>query len=235
MPTIKKRKSAVKTEPQQEIRTIAHHISDYVAAHRKNFTIILSVCAAVLIVIAGYSLMRSSQEQKAAPLAAAAYEAYTAAQNSNQDYTKALEMYRSVQKQYPSTMSGAISQYYIGNCLMNSGNIDEALKEYQAFVQKYSGDTFLLGFVYERMGYAYSAVGKQTDAIKAFQQSTTLVGPGIATMELAKLYEAAGNTAEAQKAYKLVADKLAGTMWAMEAMGKVQKIGTPAAPATEGK
>ena len=38
-----------------------------------------------------------------------------------------------------------------------------------------------------------------------------LIGPGIATLELARLYEAAGNSAEAQKKYKVIADKLAGT------------------------
>ena len=113
---------------------------------------------------------------------------------------------------------------------MNLGRTDEALMAYQAFAKKYSGDKFLLGLVYQRLGYAYEAVGRRDDAVKAFEQSESLIGPGVSTVELARLYEAAGNIAEAQKKYKQIADKLAGTTWAMEAMGKVQKITPPPMP-----
>jgi len=228
MPTIKKRGYAAKNQSEQQIVTISHNISDFAAAHKKNFTIVAVVIAAVLILGGGYSLMRSMQEQKAAPLVAQAFESFSSA---NPDYAKALEQFRTVQKQYSSTTSGAIAQYYVGNCLMSLGKNDEALKEYQTFVSKYGSDKFLLGLVSERMGYLDLALGKQTDAIKAFEQSESLLGPGAATMELAKLYEASGNSAEAQKKYKLIADKLAGTTWAMEATGKVQQIASPPAVA----
>ncbi|HSQ77907.1 MAG TPA: tetratricopeptide repeat protein, partial [Nitrospirota bacterium] len=182
------------------------------------------VFAIVLIIVAGLRLMRSMQEQNAAPLVASAYGYYSTSQGTGADYTKALELFHSVRNQYPSTRSGAIAQYYIGNCLANLGRNDEALAEYQAFVSKYAGDKFLLGLVYERMGYLYGELGKQADAVKAFEQSETLIGPGVSTVELARLYEASGNVTGSQQKYKLIADKLAGTAWAMEAMGKVQKI-----------
>jgi tetratricopeptide (TPR) repeat protein len=233
MPTIKKRGNAAKKrEPEQEIRTLAHNASEFMAAHRKNFTIIVAAFAIVLIIVAGLRLMRSMQEQKATPLVTSAYSYYSPSQGTGADYTKALELFRSVRNQYPSTRSGAIAQYYIGNCLANLGRNDEALAEYQAFVAKYAGDKFLLGLVYERTGYVYSALGKQAEAVKAFEQSETLIGPGAATMELAKLYEAAGNVTGSQQKYKLIADQLAGTAWAMEAMGKVQKIAPLQMPAS---
>ena len=232
MPKIKKRDNAAKKrEPEQEIRTLAHNASEFMAAHKKNFTIIISACAAVLILAAGYWLMRSMQEQKATPLVASAYGYYSPTQGTGSDFAKALDLFRSVRKQYPSTRNGAIAQYYIGNCLANLGRNDEALAEYQAFVTKYAGDKFLLGLVYERIGYVYSALGKQAEAAKAFEQSETLIGPGASTMELAKLYEAVGNVNGSQQKYKLIADKLAGTEWAMEAMGKVQKIAPLQMPA----
>lgn len=232
MPTIKKRGNAAKKrEPEQEIRTLAHNASEFMSAHKKNFTIIVAAFAAVLIVVAGLRFIQSMQEQKATPLVASAYSYYSPVQGTSADFAKALDLFRSVQKQYPSTRSGAIAQYYIGNCLANLGRNDEALTEYQAFVAKYASDKFLLGLVYERIGYVYSALGKQAEAVKAFEQSESLIGPGAATMELAKLYEAAGNAAESQKKYKLITDKLAGTAWAMEAMGKVQKIAPLQMPA----
>ena len=238
MPTIKKRGNAAKKrQPEQEIRTLAHNVSEFMAAHRKNFTVIIAALAAVLIIVAGLRIMRSVQEQKAAPLVASAYGYYSSSRGTDADFAKALDLFRSVQKQYPSTGSGAIAQYYIGNCLANLGRNEEALKEYQAFVEKYAGDKFLLGLVYERMGYVYSALGKQADAVNAFKQSETLIGPGVSTIELARLYEAAGNVTGSQQEYKLIADKLAGTAWAAEAMGKLQKIGPlqMPAPLTGGK
>ncbi len=231
MPTIKKRGSASKRQqPEQEIQLLAHKLSDFAAANRKILSIILAALAAILILAAGYWLRLSLQEQKAAPLVASAYELYSPVTAASPDYAKALDLYREVQKKYPSTHSGAVAQFYIGNCLMGLGRNDEALKEYQAFAAKYTGDKFLLGLVYERMGYAAAALGKQDEAIKAFERSESLAGPGVSTMELAKLYEASGNMVESQKKYKLIADKLPGTSWAMEAMGKVQNISPTQTP-----
>lgn len=237
MPTIKKRSYAAQRQPEQEIRTFAHNVSEFIAAHRKNLTIIISAIAALLILAAGYRIMSSLQEEKAGPLVTSAYGFYSSSQGTGADYAKALLLFRNVQKQYPSTRSGAIAQYYIGNCLANLGRNDEALAEYQTFVAKYGGDKFLLGLVYERMGYTYSAIGKQAEAVKAFERSESLIGPGVSTLELAKLYEAAGNVTGSQQKYKLIADKLAGTTWAMEAVGKVQKIAPlqVPAPTSEGK
>jgi tetratricopeptide (TPR) repeat protein len=237
MPTIKKRGYAAPSQPEQEIVTIAHIVSDFLAKYRKQFTVTVSVLAVIIVLWAGSAIMRSQQEQKAGPLAAAAYEVYSPANGVAGDYGKALELFRDIQKKYSGTKSAAIAQYYAGNCLMNLGRTEEAIKEYQAFVNKYAGEKFLLGLVYQRMAYAYQVLGKQEDAKKAFEQAEALLGPGVSTVELARLYEAAGNKPEADKKYKVVAEKLTGTSWGMEAMGKVQTMAPPAQPAagTQGK
>jgi tetratricopeptide (TPR) repeat protein len=223
MPTIKKRGSAAVRQPEQEIVTLAHHITAFMSKYRKQFTFILSACAAVFVLGAGYYLVRAQHEQKAEPLVAAAYEYYSPANGAGGDYRKALELFRDVQKKYSGTRSAAISQYYAGNCLANLGQPEEALKEYASFVRNYAGEKFLLGLVHQRMGYAYKELGRQEEARKSFEQADALLGPGAATMELARSYEAAGNKAEAEKKYKTVLDKLMGTSWGIEAMGKVQK------------
>jgi tetratricopeptide (TPR) repeat protein len=118
---------------------------------------------------------------------------------------------------------------------MNMGRLEEALKEYQTFEKEYKNNSLLMGLVHGRMGYLYASLGKQSEAIKAFEQSESLTGPSVATYELARLYEATGNTAESQKKFKVVSEKLAGTAWAVEAMGKVQKIEPqPAAVSSNG-
>ncbi len=229
MPTIKKRGSAVKIHQEQEIVTLAHKVQHALAGYKKQFQIAAVCLGVVIVLVAGYSILRSAQERKATPLVADAYEYYSSPTGTNTDYGKALGLFREVRKEYPHTLSGAIAQYYIGNCLVNLGKTDEALKEYQAFVDNYSHDTFLLGLVYQRIGYVYLGMGKQADARKAFEQAEALSGPGVATVELAKLYEASGNMPEADQKYKIIMEKMNGTSWAMEAMGKVQKI-SPAPP-----
>jgi tetratricopeptide (TPR) repeat protein len=223
MPTIKKRGYATPKQPEQEILTLAHTISAFMAKYRKQLVTALSVLAGVIVLAAGYAFMRVHQEQKAAPLVAAAYEYYNPSNGSSGDYSKALALFREVQNKYAGTKSAAIAQYYVGNSLVNLGQPDEALKAYQLFIRDYSGNKFLLGLVYQRMGYVYEGLGRQDDARKAFEQSETLTGPGAATVELAHLADAAGNGPEAEKKYKTVLDKLAGTNWSLEAMSKVPK------------
>jgi tetratricopeptide (TPR) repeat protein len=233
MPTIKKKGHVVQTHTEQGIMTIAHHIGAFVETYKKNLVLFAFLCMAVLALAAGYLVTRYLQEQKAAPLLAAAYDAYRPFGGTTADFDKALALFRGVQSAYPGTVSGAVAQYSAGNCLMGLGRTEEAIKEYQKYIQTYSGEKVLLGLAYQRLGYAYLVLGKQPEAVKAFEQAETTAGPGIATFELARLYEAAGDAANAQNKYKLILDKLNETSWGREAMGKVQKIAAPAPGASK--
>jgi tetratricopeptide (TPR) repeat protein len=234
MPTIKKRSSAAKNQPEQEVMTIAHHIAAFLHTYKKYFMTAAIALVAVLALAGGYAIMVSMNEQKAAPLVAAAYENYSPAGGTPADYQKSLTLFRDIQKKYSNTMSGAIAAYYVGNCFANLGRTEDALKEYQQFIQDYSGRKFLLGLVYQRMGYLYVGLDRQADAINAWEKAETINGPGISTVELAKLYEATGNLPEAQKKYKLIINKLGGTTWAMEAMAMMQNA-TPMPVPNAGK
>jgi tetratricopeptide (TPR) repeat protein len=234
MPKIKKRSAGIKIDQEQEIVTLAHKVSHLMEGYQKPLQAVAVLIAVMIVLYAGYSIVRSNQDDKAGPLVAAAYEQYNPSSGAGGDVRKALDLFRDVQKKYSGTMNGAIAQYYVGNCLMNLGQTEEALKEYQTFADKYSGDKYLLSLVYQRMGYAYRGLGKQDEALKAFEKSDSLNGPGLATIELARMYEAKGNMPESQKKYKAILDDLGGTAWGMEAMGKVQKIESAPKPA-EGK
>jgi tetratricopeptide (TPR) repeat protein len=224
MPTIKKRGYASAKNPEQEILTFAHTLSDFLTKYRRQFIAALSVAAGIIVLAAGYAIMQAQQERKAGPLVAAAYEYYNPSSGSVGDYGKALVLFREAQNKYSGTKSAAIAQYYVGNCLVSLGQPDEALKAYQLFIKNYSRDKFLLGLVYQRMGYVYLGLGKQDDARKSFEQSESLTGPGAATVELARLSEAAGNGPETERRYRTILEKLAGTSWAMDAMSKVQQV-----------
>lgn len=223
MAAIKKKAYAAKKHSEQEILTIAHHVSSFVAANSKVFTISFAALAAVLIIAGAYAFKRSLDEQNAGPLLASAYEVYAPATGAAPDFYRALQLFQEVNKKYPSTKSGAMAKFYAANSLMNLGRTDEALKEYQA-LQDSSNDPLLRGLAGQRMGYIYRSSGNQADAIKAFERADSLIGPGVSTVELARLYEASGNSLESQKKYKMISEKLAGTTWGVEATGKVQAI-----------
>jgi tetratricopeptide (TPR) repeat protein len=230
MHKIRKQGSTTSKQAEPQLMTIANKVVAMVSQHQKNLSIAAAAMVAVLVIAAGYNLFQSTNDKKASVLLAAAQGLYQEQAAAAPDYAKALEQFRDVQKKYPRTMSGAIAQLYVGNCLAQLNQPSEALKEYDTLVKKYSGEKELVGLTYQRMGYLYNALGKQSDAIASFEQAETVLGPGIATVELAKLYERAGNGAEAQKKYKVIAEKLGGTTAAPEAKGEAAK-GAVAPPA----
>lgn len=233
MLTIKKKVRVGKQTQEQEIATIMHKATTVLSTYRQKLVIAVSVLVVLLLIAGVYSIIRSADERKAGALLSTAYEFYSSSGSVPADYKKAHDLFRDIQKKYSGTMSAAIAQYYAGNCLANIGQPDEALKEYQFFINTYPGKKFLLGFVYQRMGYVYSMLGKKEEAIKAFEQSDTLGYPGVATVELARLYEASGNILESQKKYKIVQEKLGGSTWSVESMGKARLVQPAPSPGAE--
>lgn len=230
MPTIKKRSKTRSQQPEEEFRSIAHTVAEFVSRRKKMVFAAGGAALAALVIFGAFSLMRSASEKRAAMLLPAAFEYLSPMGGAQPDYQKAFEKYKEIAKQHTGTMSASIAQYYAGNCLANLGQYEEALKEYRAFVDNYSGEKFLLGLVYQRMAYAYVNLGKQDEALKAFGRSEEVSGAGLATVELARLYESSGKIEEAQKKYKEITDKLPSTMWAMEARTKLPAPNLSAVP-----
>lgn len=237
MRTIKKQAYAAKNHPEQKIEGIIHTVSAVYAQYRRYIVTAVTAVLAVLVAVGGYSLYQSGKDRTASAMLSRAYEYYSPRQAPQPDYGKALELFREIGKTYSGTLSAAIARYYAGNCLMNTGRMEEAIKEYQYFVKQHAGDKNLLGLVYQRMGYAYRALGNRDESLKAFEKAETLLGPGLATVELANLYEQAGKTEEARKKYRMIAEKLAGTELSEEAKKKIAAdTGAPqAAPEKQAK
>ena len=221
MPVIKKRSKQSRNYSATEIKGLTHELSEFLAPYKKRIMSVLLFLVAAAVLTGSYLFLQYSWDKKASPLLNEAYEYYSPASGVPADYAKALELYRTIQKDYSSTFSGAVAQFYVANSLSNMGDHENAVKEYEYFTKKYSGKKFLLTMVWQRMGYTYLALGKQEEAVKAFQQAEAVQGPGLATLELAKMFERTGKKEEALKKYSLIAEKLAGTPWAFEAVSKI--------------
>ena len=216
MQKIKKKAKAL-MQPEDEIKSMAHTVSDYYQVYRKQFNLAITVIVLALAVTLIYAFVRSSNEKKAGQMLSAAYDAYNPGGGAPANYPVALQRFQDIVKQYGGTVNGAIAQFSAGNTYVQMGQPEAALKEYEAFIKKFSREKFLLGLVYQRMGYVYLAMGKQDEAVKAFGLAEDIGGTGPATLELARLYERAGKIQEAQKKYKDISDNLPSSAWAMEA------------------
>jgi tetratricopeptide (TPR) repeat protein len=231
MARIKKRSTSSTRPSEPQLMGAVHQASDYYSGHRKMVLLITAAVVVVAALIISFITYQSLRDRKASPLFSAAYEYYKPSDGTPPDYQKALELFRDIQKTYPRTMSGATAQFFVANSLMNLGRTDHALGEYEAFVKRYQGRKELLGLVHQRMGYIYRGQGKSDDSVRSFQRSEELLGTGLATVELARLYGQAGKTEESQKKYKAVMEGLPNSQWAFEAM---TKLPPPAQPAPEG-
>jgi len=221
MAKIKVRASKTKSSTEVEIKSIAHGISDTYHAYRQQFNIGILIAVVIAAALFFYSMVKAGQEKNAGMLLETAYVSYTASGESGPNYDKALQGFQEVVKQYGSTVNGAIAQFYIGNTLREMGRTDEALSAYLEFVKRYSGEKFILAMVYQRMGYIYASQGKSDDAVRAFLQAEAISGPGVATLETARLFEQSGKTKEATDKYKELAEKIPATTWAMAARAKL--------------
>ena len=229
MTKIKKKAYATKKQSEPELMNAAHRASALLSAYRKQAIIAASAIAVILVLVFGYRLIQAGNDKKASMLLSGAYQYYNPSGGAQPDYKNALKLYTDIRNKYSGTPSAAAAQYYVANCLVALGQLNDALREYQLFEKKYSGEKELAGLVYQRMGYVYNALGNRDQSVKAFEQSEATLGPGAATIELARLYEQAGKKDESDKKYKLIGEKLQGTSWDLEAKSKV-KIDLPPLP-----
>ncbi len=230
MARIKKRSTSSARPSEPQLMGAVHQASDFYSGHRKMVLLTAAAIVVVTALIISFSLYQSLRDRKASPLFSAAYGYYQPSDGTPPDYQKALELFRDIQKTYPRTVSGAAAQFFVANSLMNLGRTDDALAEYEAFVKRYQGRKTMLGMVHQRMGYIYRGQGKSEESIRAFRRSEELLGTGLATVELARLYSQTGKTEESQQKYKEVMEKLPNSQWAFEAM---TKLPPPAQPAME--
>lgn len=234
MAKIKKRTARPQTETGQELRSLTEGVAGYYRQYSKQFNAVVTVLAVVVVAVLLLNFMSAGKERRAGQMFDAAYSFYAPGGAATPDYPRALQGFQEVVKQYGSTMSGAVAQYYVGNALMGTGKVEEAVKAYDEFLKRYADKKELLGMVYHRLGYAYIALGNREEAVKSFSKAESVGGTGPATLELARLFERMGNTDDAQRKYKEVSEKLPATSLALEARTKLpppdlkQPLGVPA-------
>lgn len=230
MPTIRKRAASASKHTAPQFEEVMHQATGLYDRYRTGVLSTIGALLAIAIAVGGYLLYTAGRDRAASEVLSQAMGYYGSAAGGQSDYQRALELFRKAGSEHAGTLSGSIARYYAGNCLMNMGQFQDAVKEYQDFIKRPSGGRNLLGLVHQRLGYALIGAGNREQAMKAFEQAETLLGTGMATSELAVLYERSGRQEDARKKYQMIADALAGTAIAQEAKARLG-----AAPAGEVK
>jgi tetratricopeptide (TPR) repeat protein len=126
-------------------------------------------------------------------------------EQTQENLGKAADLYRQILDQYPRTSSARRSLFFLGNTLMEQNDLQGAIDIYQQFIEQYPDDEILLGFVYQRLGYAHLLNGNQDLAYTTFSKALDLphaINKDQVLYEFAKLEEADENTQEALNHYK---------------------------------
>ena len=126
MPKIKKKAKAL-MQPQDEIKSMAHNVSDYYQVYQKQFNLAIMVIVLALAVTVVYSFVQSGNEKKASQMLSAAYDAYNPGGGAPANYPQALQRFQAIVKQYGGTVNGAIAQFYTGNTYVQMGQQEAAL------------------------------------------------------------------------------------------------------------
>ncbi|NOZ67683.1 MAG: tetratricopeptide repeat protein, partial [Deferribacteres bacterium] len=142
---IKKRPPKKKPVPEKEVKSAALHALEALRKRQRQAIIAASAVVAVIILYVIYALYSSSAADKAYSFETEAYKYYyvtgTDEVLTGKDrWKKALELFqKSVDiKPTPTAL------FYLGNCYFNLGDFDNAIRQYNAFIDKFSSNKEIL-------------------------------------------------------------------------------------------
>ena len=148
-------------------------------------------------------------------------------EKAKENVGKAAELYKEILDQYPRTVSAQLSQYFLGNALIEQGDIKGGIEAYEKFVDQYDGQDLFVGLVYQRLGYAHLLNGDREKAFQSFTEVLELPGAfnqDQVLFEFAKLEETDGATEKALLHYKDLLAQFPTSPFASEASLRVKAL-----------
>ncbi|MDX1410927.1 MAG: tetratricopeptide repeat protein [Nitrospirales bacterium] len=146
-------------------------------------------------------------------------------EQTQENLGKAADLFRQILNEYPRTSSARRSLFFLGNTLMEQGDLNGATETYQQFIEQYPDDEILLGIVYQRLGYAHLLNGNQDRAYAVFSTVLGLpraINKDQVLYEVAKLKEAEEKTQEALTSYKQLIEQYPNSPFFSEASLRVK-------------
>jgi tetratricopeptide (TPR) repeat protein len=192
-------------------------VREYVEQNARQIGAIALAVVVVAAAVFAWSALKARAERDSLNMFYAAMSTMTAPADSKSPaaqtalYEKALAQFKEVKEKHGSTSSGTMSLLYEGNCAYSLKKYDEAIGYYKEFLDAAHGTVqYLRSAGYEGLGYAYESKGDFKQAAEWFEKQkndTQAEGGGSAALNLARVYELAGDRQKACNQYKEFLEK----------------------------
>ena len=225
MPKIIKKKIVhKKTVQEEEVKGFALDALDEVKKRQKQLITAGLVVAAILAAYMTFSMYSASVEADAVAIEKKAdnyyYGEVTELSISDEErLKKALELYKgSVGKKITPT-----ALFNLGNTYYKLGDYAGAIKQYDLFVDKFSGNEEFIPLVYQKIAASYVRMGQNDKAFEALGKLAKVKG-GIfkdtALVLEARYLENAGDIAKSLEKYRELKSGFPASIWNAEAASK---------------
>ena len=199
-----------KLKEPDEFITLTERTYHFLTQHSKPVIACVIIVLVIVSAIFFYQRWEKKKEGNAYQLFAVAAETYQATSSpyreaSPEQYKMVLEKFDEVIAKFPRTFAGKLSILFKGNLHLRLGEFEEAIKSYDAFLQKAGKEKLYRIFALEGLGYSYEGKKDYEKARNAYQKVIDL-GEGFqlatAYLGLGRCNEKMGKTKEAVEGYQ---------------------------------
>ena len=222
---IKKKACEKKTLQEDEVKGFALDALDAAKERQKQLIIAGLVIAAILALYMTFSMYSSSIEADAVAIEMKANDYYygevvEGAMSDDERLKKALGIYKeSVDIKVTRT-----ALYNLGNTYYKMGDYASAIKQYDLFINKFSGNVEMLALVYQKIASSYIRSDQKDKAFEALGELAK-VGSGMfkdtALVLEARYLENAGDTGKSLEKYVELTTEFPDSVWSGEAASKL--------------
>jgi tetratricopeptide (TPR) repeat protein len=223
---IKKRVTKKAPLREEDVRGRALNTLSFMKGKKTVLICALSALVFVIVIIIASIFYSVSTKREAYSLEIKAYDYYynvnlPSTLPDEQRWRKALELFqRSIEVKLTP-----LAQFYSGNCYFNLGDYENAIKEYNKFLDKYSGEDKIVPLVYQKLASAYFKKGDSGDAVRTLE-TLARFNEGIfrdtALILEARHYETTGRDEDAIRRYNEIIEAFPSSLWAAEAQAKIK-------------
>ena len=193
-----------------EFITLTERTFLFVTHHSRPIAVGAGIVLILLLGIFSFQKWEKKNEGNAFQMFHLAVETYGMVSSpyrdgSPQEYRTVLEKFDEIITKYPKTSSGKIALLFKGNIYLRLGEFDDAIKAYEAFLQKTGEKKLYRSFALDGLGYSYEGKKEYQKAVDAYQRIVGL-GEGFqladAYFGLGRCYEKMGKIKEALEYYR---------------------------------
>jgi tetratricopeptide (TPR) repeat protein len=164
-----------KLKEPDEFITLTERTYLFLKRHAKPVGAGVMIVLVLILAVVFYQRWEKKKEGNAYQLFTLAMETYQAAstpykEGSPEQYRNVLEKFGEVIAKFPGTSAGKLSILFKGNLDLRLGEFDEAIKAYNAFLQKAGKEKLYRIFALEGLGYSYEGKKDYEKALSVYQK-----------------------------------------------------------------